>query len=81
VTGVNVSDPTYLHIYTDDDNVIAELRPVAYRAADFAIKTLIVAWSAYLPEGSPEPAKDVALFKEWLLATYGSQTYAVAQQW
>jgi hypothetical protein len=81
LTGPSPGDPTHLYVYTDDDDLVYELRPIEWRASDAAIKALIVAWNDYVPAGSPEPAKDIQQFKDYIIATYGTQTYAVVQKW
>ena len=76
--GPNPDDPIHLYIDTDDSNMILELRQVPWRAGDFAIKSLIASWNEYAPEGSP---KNILDFVEYIDTTYGTQVYAVVQQW
>ena len=75
LTGIEPTDPTYLYVHTDDDELVIELETISYRSADAVTKALILGWEQYEPEGDPVPAKDIALFQEWLTATYGTQTY------
>jgi hypothetical protein len=81
LTGPSPGDPTHLYVYTDDDHLVHELRPIEWRASDAAIKALVVNWSEYVPPGSPEPAKDIDAFRDYIIAAYGTQTYAVVQKW
>jgi hypothetical protein len=80
LTGMELTDPTHLYIETDDDNLVSELRQPDYRAADLILKSLVFAWEEYVPTNSPE-VKDIEQFKEFIVATYGTQTYTVRQQW
>lgn len=50
LTGIEPTDPTYLYVHTDDDELVLELEPMPFRSADAVIKNLILGWEQYVPE-------------------------------
>lgn len=80
LTGVAPDDTTYLNIITDDDDLIQQITLPAYRQSDAATGRLLTAWEEYAAAtGSPSTAQDVVQFKDYITATYGSETYRVVQ--
>lgn len=79
LTGVN-GDPTYLNVYTDDDNLVIELQQPAFRSSDVTIKNLMSGWEEYAPD-VPVLVKDIERFMEYITVTYDAYTYEVRQLW
>jgi hypothetical protein len=72
--------PVVLQVYTDEDGLILQLGPPAYRMADAAMKQLLVEWQEYVASGSPAVVEDMTAFNEFLVAAYGT-AYKVTQRY
>ena len=54
VTGMELNDPTYFFVHTDDDGLVTELEVASFRSADVPTRTLMAGWEQYEPEGVPD---------------------------